>query len=57
MRWSVGNILIWHRIGEVPILDESVIIAISSTHRKEAIEVLFGGSTLFILLLDRPTIH
>lgn len=37
-RWSVIHVAIYHRIGEVPILDSSVFIAISSIHRRDSLE-------------------
>lgn len=38
-KWSeVQNIAIYHRLGEVPIKEASVIIAISSPHREEALK-------------------
>ena len=36
--YDVGNICIMHRLGEVPVKESSVIVAVSSTHRKEAIQ-------------------
>lgn len=35
-RWGVMKALIIHRLGEVPVGEESVLIALSSPHRKEA---------------------
>ena len=35
--YEVGNICLMHRIGEVTISETSVIVAVSSIHRKEAI--------------------
>eukprot|EP00871_Galdieria_phlegrea_P002012 jgi/Galph1/2811/GphlegSOOS_G1456.1 len=37
-RWNVQGIAIWHRVGRVDIGETSVIVAISSEHRKEALE-------------------
>ena len=37
-RWSVCEIAIVHRIGEVPLSESSVAIAVSSRHRPEAFE-------------------
>ena len=37
-RWSIEHIAITHRIGRVEIGDASVVIAVSSPHRREAIE-------------------
>lgn len=46
-RWKVGNIAIVHRVGVVPVSESSVVIAVSSEHRKEAIEAVdFGINTL-----------
>lgn len=39
-KWSVEHIAIIHRIGEVPIKEASVIIAISSPHRQESLEAV-----------------
>jgi len=36
-RHHVGNIAIFHRIGEVPVGGCSLIVAVSSAHRKEAL--------------------
>ena len=36
-RWSLRHVAIAHRIGVVPTAESSVEIAISSTHRKEAL--------------------
>ena len=36
-RWSLRHVAIAHRIGVVPIEESSVEIAISSTHRREAL--------------------
>ena len=38
-KWSIKRIAIAHRTGEVDIGEPSVIIAVSSAHRKEALEV------------------
>jgi len=35
--YEVGNICLMHRIGEVPVTETSVIVAVSAMHRKEAI--------------------
>lgn len=46
-KWSVENIAIVHRIGEVPICETSVAIVISSPHRKESLEAIqYGIDTL-----------
>jgi molybdopterin synthase catalytic subunit len=39
-RWNVVNICIFHRLGSVPLSEASVIIAISSVHRKESLEAV-----------------
>ena len=37
--WSqIKHIAIFHRLGEVPVKEESIIIAVSSPHRKESLE-------------------
>ena len=36
-RRSIGNIAIFHRTGEVPVGECSLIVAVSSAHRKEAL--------------------
>jgi len=37
-RWDITKIAIAHRTGTVPVGESSVIIAVSSVHRKEALE-------------------
>ena len=39
-RWPLRHVAIAHRIGVVPIGEASVEIAVSSTHRKEALEAV-----------------
>ncbi|XP_077867007.1 molybdopterin synthase catalytic subunit-like [Saccoglossus kowalevskii] len=39
-KWNVEKIAIIHRIGIVPVMDASVIIAVSSVHRKESVEAV-----------------
>ena len=39
-RWDVNKICIEHVIGSCPIGESSVMIAISSTHRKESLEAV-----------------
>jgi molybdopterin synthase catalytic subunit len=39
-RWNVIHMAIVHRIGEVPIGEASVIIAISSAHRRDSLEAV-----------------
>lgn len=46
-KWSVYGIALLHRIGIVPVGEASVIIAISSRHRKESLEAVeFAINTL-----------
>ncbi|KAI8056807.1 Molybdopterin biosynthesis MoaE [Syncephalis plumigaleata] len=37
-KWTLHRIGIWHRIGQVPVGETSVLIAVSSVHRKAALE-------------------
>ncbi|CAG5133639.1 unnamed protein product [Candidula unifasciata] len=39
-QWDVHNIAIIHRIGVVPVKEASIVIAISSEHRKESLEAV-----------------
>ncbi|KAK3766002.1 hypothetical protein RRG08_002245 [Elysia crispata] len=39
-RWAVENISMIHRIGVVPVKEASIVIAISSPHRKESLEAV-----------------
>lgn len=39
-KWDVHHIAIVHRIGVVPVSEASVIVAISSTHRRESLEAV-----------------
>ncbi|XP_033217682.1 molybdopterin synthase catalytic subunit isoform X2 [Belonocnema kinseyi] len=39
-QWEVDRIAIFHRLGEVPVSEVSVVIAISSAHRKESLEAV-----------------
>lgn len=39
-KWSVKNIAIYHRLGMVKACEASVIVAISSEHRKESLEAV-----------------
>ncbi|XP_064610032.1 molybdopterin synthase catalytic subunit-like [Liolophura sinensis] len=39
-KWDVENIVILHRIGEVPVCEGSVIVAVSAPHRKESLEAV-----------------
>ncbi|CAB0037556.1 unnamed protein product [Trichogramma brassicae] len=36
-QWSVEKIAIYHRLGEVPVKEASIVIAISSPHRQESL--------------------
>lgn len=38
--WKVGNVAIFHRLGEVPVKEASVIIAIASAHRQESLDAV-----------------
>ena len=38
--YNIGKICIMHRLGEVPVLEASVVISISSVHRKDAIDAV-----------------
>jgi len=42
-KWPVKNIAIYHRLGVVPVKEASVIIAVSSAHRLQAIEACHFG--------------
>lgn len=47
VKWNVVRIAMFHRIGLVPIGEASIIIAVSSVHRKESLEAVeFGIDTL-----------
>jgi len=39
-KWDVIHIALIHRVGTVPITDTSVIVAISSVHRRESLEAV-----------------
>nr|XP_054754338.1 molybdopterin synthase catalytic subunit-like [Lytechinus pictus] len=39
-KWDLHNILIHHRLGHVPVTESSVMIVISSPHRKESLEAV-----------------
>ena len=39
-QWNVENIAIYHRLGEVPVMEASIIIAVSSPHRQESLEAV-----------------
>jgi molybdopterin synthase catalytic subunit len=36
LRWSINNVEIIHRFGELKMNDQIVLVAVSSSHRKEA---------------------
>ncbi|CAN7986100.1 unnamed protein product [Ixodes hexagonus] len=35
-RWNVKNVAVVHRLGEVPVGEASIVIAVSSAHREES---------------------
>jgi molybdopterin synthase catalytic subunit len=37
-RWPVCRLVVWHRLGEVPVGEPSVIVAVSCPHRAEAFD-------------------
>jgi molybdopterin synthase catalytic subunit len=37
-RWNVHNVSIVHRVGDVPVSEASVVIAVSAAHRNAALE-------------------
>lgn len=39
-KWPVRHICIYHRLGVVPLCEASVIIAVSSVHRRESLEAV-----------------
>eukprot|EP00057_Strongylocentrotus_purpuratus_P021229 XP_011675703.1 PREDICTED: molybdopterin synthase catalytic subunit isoform X2 [Strongylocentrotus purpuratus] len=39
-KWDLHNILIHHRLGHVPVTESSVMIVVSSAHRKESLEAV-----------------
>ncbi|XP_072167054.1 molybdopterin synthase catalytic subunit-like [Diadema setosum] len=39
-KWELHKIAIFHRLGHVPVKESSVIIAVSSAHRKESLEAV-----------------
>jgi molybdopterin synthase catalytic subunit len=39
-KWNVEHIAIYHRLGLVPVTEASIVIAISSEHRKESLEAV-----------------
>ena len=43
-RWpAVGRVVLWHRVGDVPIGDEAVLVVVASPHRAEAFEAARFG--------------
>ncbi|GAB5590907.1 Molybdopterin synthase catalytic subunit [Umbelopsis nana] len=38
--WDIQHVLVYHRLKEVPIGEASVVIAVSSAHRKEAMKAV-----------------
>ena len=40
MQWDVERIAIYHRLGEVPTMEASIGIAISSPHRQESLQAV-----------------
>lgn len=40
LQWNVEKIAIFHRLGEVPVTEASIAIAISSPHRKESLQAV-----------------
>ncbi|KAJ8673192.1 hypothetical protein QAD02_004454 [Eretmocerus hayati] len=39
-QWEVEKIAIYHRLGEVPVMEASIVIAVSSPHRKESLQAV-----------------
>ncbi|XP_071447324.1 molybdopterin synthase catalytic subunit-like isoform X1 [Hetaerina americana] len=39
-KWKVENIAVYHRMGVVPVMEASVVIAVSSVHRTESLEAV-----------------
>jgi len=39
-KWSLHNVIIHHRLGLVKVTEASVVIAVSSPHRKESLEAV-----------------
>lgn len=39
-QWKVHHIAIYHRLGEVPVSEASIVIAISSPHREESLKAV-----------------
>jgi len=40
LQWNIEGIAIYHRIGEVPISEASIVIAVSSSHREESLRAV-----------------
>eukprot|EP01113_Clastostelium_recurvatum_P027675 TRINITY_DN3343_c0_g1_i2.p2 TRINITY_DN3343_c0_g1~~TRINITY_DN3343_c0_g1_i2.p2 ORF type:complete len:150 (+),score=34.59 TRINITY_DN3343_c0_g1_i2:304-753(+) len=43
MKWPVLKVALFHRLGVVPIGEASVIVAVSSVHRRESLEAVQYG--------------
>lgn len=39
-QWNVEKIAVYHRLGEVPVMEASIVIAISSSHRQESLQAV-----------------
>ncbi|MES1913119.1 MAG: hypothetical protein MHM6MM_005344 [Cercozoa sp. M6MM] len=40
-KWpSLGHIAVWHRLGECPVMETSIVVAVASPHREEALAAL-----------------
>ncbi|XP_047353890.1 molybdopterin synthase catalytic subunit-like isoform X1 [Vespa velutina] len=39
-QWNIEHIAIYHRLGEVPVTEASVVIAVSSPHRQESLRAV-----------------
>lgn len=39
-QWNIEHIAIYHRLGEVPVTEASVAIAVSSSHRQESLRAV-----------------
>ncbi|XP_015171240.1 PREDICTED: molybdopterin synthase catalytic subunit [Polistes dominula] len=40
LQWNIENIAIYHRLGEVPVTEASVIIIVSSPHRQDSLKAV-----------------
>lgn len=43
-KWDLTKVAVAHRVGEVAVCEASVIIAVSSAHRKEALQVMASAA-------------